>query len=213
MNSSSINCDLKSVLIIDDDEIFRAMLKTFFVKLLPDAKYDFYDPVKQGTPADDFNWSQYDLLMMDYDLGNGENGLDWLRKYKSGEIISCHDHVNWAHGNEEIAVEAMRFGAQDYINKTKLSLDRLGQAVNNAMEKRQKQDLLSSTLTLQSNIFNKVHFYKKIKEAIESQVEGKFSFLLHIQINKYKEIYEQHGLLLTDNYHNTYYNRYRKINP
>jgi EAL domain-containing protein (putative c-di-GMP-specific phosphodiesterase class I)/DNA-binding response OmpR family regulator len=175
------------------------MLKTFFVKLLPDAKYDFYDPVKQGTPADDFNWSQYDLLMMDYDLGNGENGLDWLRKYKSGETFPATIMLT-AHGNEEIAVEAMRFGAQDYINKTKLSLDRLGQAVNNAMEKRQKQDLLSSTLTLQSNIFNKVHFYKKIKEAIESQVEGKFSFLLHIQINKYKEIYEQHGLLLTDNY-------------
>ena len=199
MNSSSISCELKSVLIVDDDEVFRAMLKTFFVKLLPDAQYDFYDPVKQGTPADDFNWGQYDLLMMDYDLGNGENGLDWLRKYKSGESFPATIMLT-GHGNEEIAVEAMRFGAQDYINKTRLSLERLGQAVNNAMDKRQKQGLLSSTLTLQSNIFNKVHFYKKIKEAIENQAEGKFSFLFHIQINKYKEIYEKHGLLLTDNF-------------
>lgn len=199
MNSSTINNDLKSVLIIDDDEVFRAMLKTFFVKLLPDAQYDFYDPVKQGTPADDFNWGQYDLLMMDYDLGNGENGLDWLRKYKSGESFPATIMLT-GHGNEEIAVEAMRFGAQDYINKTRLSLERLGQAVNNAIDKRQKQGLLSSTLTLQSNIFNKVHFYKKIKEAIENQAEGKFSFLFHIQINNYKEIYEKHGLLLTDNF-------------
>jgi len=191
--------DLKSVLIIDDDEIFRAMLKTFFVKLFPDAHYDFYDPVKQGAPADNFNWDKYDLMMMDYDLGNGENGLDWLRKYKIGDTFPATIMLT-AHGNEEIAVDAMRFGAQDYINKTRLSLERLGQAINNAMEKHRKQEQLSTTLNLQRNIFNKVLFYTKIKETIAKQSKDKFAFLLQIKINQYSEIYEKYGLLLTDNF-------------
>lgn len=199
MSTIPLKCDLKSVLIIDDDEIFRAMLKTFFVKILPDAQFDFYDPVQQGAPASDFDWSKYDLLVMDYDLGDGENGLDWLRKYKLSDTFPV-TIILTAHGNEEIAVDAMRFGAQDYINKTKLSLERLRKAVNNAMEKRQKQDRLSNTMNLQSNIFNKVHFYKKIKEVIEQQNGGKFAFLLQVRINQYKEIHKQHGLLLTDNY-------------
>lgn len=199
MSASGTKSNLKSVLIIDDDEIFRVLLKTFFVKLLPDVRIDFYDPVQQGAPASDFDWQQYDLLMMDYDLGNGENGLDWLRKYKGGGVFPATIMLT-AQGNEEIAVEAMRFGAQDYINKTKLSMERLGQAVNNAVEKRRKQDLLSNTLTLQSNIFNKVHFYKKIKEVIENQTSDKLAFLLQIEINQYREIHEHHGLLAADNY-------------
>ncbi len=199
MSAFPLKCDLKSVLIIDDDEIFRALLKIFFVKILPDARFDFYDPVQQGAPAGDFDWGKYDLLMLDYDLGNGENGLDWLRKYKTSDTFPSTIMLT-AHGNEEVAVDAMRFGAQDYINKAKLSLDRLRQAVNNAMEIRQKQDHLSNTMNLQSNIFNKVHFYKKIKEVIGKQSGDKFAFLLQVRINQYKEIHEQHGLLLTDNY-------------
>ncbi len=199
MNTTETKSEAETVLIIDDDEIFRSLLKTFFIKLMPDVRIDFFDPAQQQTAADNIEWGRYDLLMLDYDLGNGQNGLDWLRRYKSSGSFPATIMLT-AHGNEEIAVEAMRFGAQDYINKTKLSLDRLKQAVNNAMEKRRMQENLSNTLNLQSNIFNKVLFYKKIKEAIEKQTTDKFSFLLEIRINQYKEIYEHHGLLLTDNY-------------
>ena len=192
--------EIDSVLIIDDDETFRLMLKTFLKKILPDVDVIFYDPVQQGSPKDDFNWQDYGLLMMDYDLGNDENGLDWLRKYKSNNNQFPATIMLTGHGNEEIAVEAMRFGAQDYINKTKLSLERLQQAVTTAVEKRQKQDRLSNTLTLRSNIFNKTYFYKMVKEVIENPVNDKFAFLLQVQINQYKDIYKKHGLLLTDNY-------------
>ena len=200
MNTPDSNLDIDSILVIDDDETFRLMLKTFFKKLSPEVNITFYDPVQQGAPGENFDWAKYELLMMDYDLGNEENGLDWLRKYKSSNNQFPATIMLTAHGNEEVAVEAMRFGAQDYINKTKLSLDRLRQAVTNAIVKRQKQDVLSDTLTLQSFIFNKSHFYKKVKEVIEKPDGNNSAFLLQIQINEYPAIYKKHGMLITDNY-------------
>ncbi|HTT07920.1 MAG TPA: EAL domain-containing protein [Gammaproteobacteria bacterium] len=188
-----------SVLVIDDDETFHLLLKAFFIKLFPKTQIDFYNSLEHGEPPPDFAWGKYGLLVMDYDLGNGQNGLDWLRKYKkSGQFPATI--MLTAHGNEELAVDAMRFGAQDYINKSKLSLERLAQAVNTALDKREKQTQLSNTMNLQSKIFNRVHFYKKIKDVIEHQAKDRHAFLLQIQINQYKEIYEKHGLLFTDGY-------------
>lgn len=188
-----------SVLVIDDDESFHLLLKAFFAKLFPKTQIDFYNSLERGEPPPDFSWGRYGLLVMDYDLGNGQNGLDWLRKYKKGSQFPA-TIVLTAHGNEELAVDAMRFGAQDYINKAKLSLERLAQAVNNALDKREKQAQLSSTMNLQSKIFNRVHFYKKIKDVIERQTKDSHAFLLQIQIKQYREIYEKHGLLFTDGY-------------
>lgn len=194
------NSRIKSVLIIDDDETFRRMLKTFYERLVPGVRIDFHDPVQQGTPGDDFGWHNYDLLMMDYDLGNGENGLDWLRKYKGSNRRFPATIMLTAHGNEEIAVEAMRFGAEDYINKTRLSLERLQQSIHSAVEKRQQQGRLSDTLTLQSNIFNKAVFYKRTKDIIEHPAGDRAAYLVQVQINEYQAIYRKHGLLLTDQY-------------
>ena len=199
MNSSAEKIDINTVLIIDDDETFCLMLKTFFKKLSAEAQVTFYDPVKEGAPGESFNWQDYQLLMMDYDLGDHESGLDWLRKYKTGNNHFPATIMLTAHGNEEIAVEAMRFGAEDYINKTKLSLERLREAISNALVKQKKQDKLSDTLTSLSLIFNKSHFYKMVKETIENS-SGKPAFLLQIQINQYSTIYKKNGLLITDNY-------------
>lgn len=197
--SEAIPAGPESVLVIDDDETFHLLLKAFFAKLFPKAQVDFYNSLQRGAPPADFAWVKYDLLIMDYDLGNGQNGLDWLRNYKKGSQFPATIMLT-AHGNEELAVDAMRFGAQDYINKSKLSLDRLSQAVHNALDKREKQAQLSSTMNLQSKIFNRVHFYKKIKDVIDRQAKDKHAFLLQIQINQCKEIYEKNGLLLADSY-------------
>ena len=149
---------VKAVLIIDDDELFLTLLKTFCTKLFPGANIDQYNPSTAGIPGGNFNWTRYDLLFLDYDLGKGENGLDWLRRFKSNESFPATIMLT-AQGNEELAVEAMRFGVQDYINKEKVSMKRLEQAVSNALVQHDKQTALATTLTLQTSLYNKIHFY------------------------------------------------------
>ena len=55
------------------------MLATCF----PDVEVTEFDPEQQGKPGSDFGWSEYDVALMDYQLGIGENGLDWLETYRN----------------------------------------------------------------------------------------------------------------------------------
>jgi len=192
---------LKSVLVIDDDEGFRVLLRTFLAKMFPQAKVSFFDPMEHDEPPADFPWSCHEVLIMDYELGRGRNGLDWLRKFQAASGFPATIMLT-GHGNEELAVESMRFGAQDYINKSKLSMDRLAQAVQSARAKHQRQAQLSTTFAQQSNVFNKVTFYRKIKETVTQQKTGVFAFLLQIEVRDFRAIYAEHGLLRTDAYCN-----------
>lgn len=191
--------EVNRVVIIDDDKDFRALFKTLLSNLYPDADIQEYDPVAKGKPGSKFDWSLYDLLILDYELGGGEKGLDWLRQFKQSKDFPSTIMMT-AHGDEELAVQAIRLGAQDYINKQKLSLDRLKNAISNAINKHEKEDKYINTLTLQSTIFNKVSFYKKLKIALKKKSTDKHAFLLQIRIDRYQELHEEIGLLATDNY-------------
>ena len=191
--------DIHRVIIIDDDKDFRALFKTLLSSIYPDADIQEHDPVTSGKPGSDFDWSPYNLLVLDYELGNGEKGLDWLRQFKQSTGFPPTIMMT-AQGDEELAVQAIRLGAQDYINKQKLSIDRLTLAIANAVSKHEKEDKFINTLTLQSTIFNKVSFYKKLKTALKTKSSGTHAFLLQIRIDKYEELHEEFGLLAIDNY-------------
>ncbi len=196
--ASEVNC--QSILAIDDDPDFITLLKIIFQKLTPGARFYSYDPEKKGRPDSNFNWSKYDLILLDYDLGDGEKGLDWLRRYKTSEEFPTTVMLT-AQGDEEIAVQAMRFGLEDYINKQKLSFDRLSQAVKNAMARKQKQKKLANTLSMQASLFDKASFYKKLRDELKTldEDQDKHAFILQISIDDYDGLYEKHGILAIDN--------------
>ena len=196
---NKINC--QAILAIDDDADFLVVLKSMVKKILPDVKITEYNPTEKGRPDDAFNWSEYDLILLDYDLGNGEKGLDWLRHYKNSEDFPTTIMLT-GHGNEELAVQAMRFGAEDYINKLKLSVDRLSEAFSSALIKKKKQQNISNTLSIQSKLFNKVDFYKKLRDKLKTieKSQDKYSFIMQIGIDEYNKLHQKYGLLLTDNF-------------
>ena len=153
---------LNHVLIIDDDPDFRALLQIVLAKISPSSSIEQYDPVDKGNPGREFDWSKYELLLLDHELGEGEYGLDWLRKFKKDKTFPITIMLT-AHGSEEIAVRALRFGAQEYINKQKLSKNRLEEAIKNAREKQLKENALINTSNLRTTIFNKAYFYNTLK--------------------------------------------------
>jgi signal transduction histidine kinase len=73
-----------------------------------------------------------DCLLLDYRLPDVD-GLEFLARLRAERLIPVI--VLTGQGNEAVAVEAMKSGAQDYLLKGSVTRDRLQQAVRNAIEK------------------------------------------------------------------------------
>ena len=142
-------------LIIDDSEEYRALLKIWLRREVDDIQLDEYDVQNLGKPADDFNWAAYDVLLLDYNLGNDMDGLDWYQEFGSKPGFPP-TIVLTAEGDEYVAVRAVKLGACDYINKRDVTGKRLYELLCNAVEytprKRAKHDeeLRDATLILEN---------------------------------------------------------------
>lgn len=115
------------ILVIDDSADFRALLRVQIGRSIEGAEVDEYDPLR-GRPGADFDWSRYDILLLDYKLGPNEDGLVWLRDYRRSPGFPP-TIVLTAEGDEYIAVKAIKLGAAEYINKKDLTPNRLREVI------------------------------------------------------------------------------------
>ena len=123
----SVRISIKRLLILDDDPDYRKFLLLGLKKHFSDAALDEYDPLTHGLPAADFDWSIYDVLLLDYDLRlQGETGLDLLDRFAAREDFPAVIMLTGA-GNEEVSVRAMKAGVHDYLRKQTLRSDRMQQ--------------------------------------------------------------------------------------
>ncbi len=121
------------ILIIDDSEDYRALLKVYLEKGLPDWEYEEYDFDRLGRPSDNFDWSPYSVLLLDYKLGEYEDGLEWLKSFRNLPNFPP-TIILTAEGDEYIAVRSVKLGAADYINKKDISPNRLKELTEEAAE-------------------------------------------------------------------------------
>jgi len=182
---------IRKALIIDDDIRFRRLIKRYFTKISPTAIIEEYDP-QQGRPTEGFDWGQYDLLILDHCIGLAETGMDWLKICKNNSNKFPATIYLTGQGNGGLLREAMKSGAHNYLRKEGLTTTLLNDAVQQALIHRQEEFKKVDTLTLSTAIFNKVRFYKKLETLAGN------GMLLMVEVDKYKEIYEQYGMLVSD---------------
>ena len=120
-----------SVLLIDDAEECRVLCTAFVRTRWPDAMVVPWDPVRQGMPGADQDLAQYDVILLDFRLGE-EDGLEWLKILRARADCPPIVMITGA-GSEEVVLTAMRAGAIDYIPKASLSVDRLAEAIEEAI--------------------------------------------------------------------------------
>jgi len=145
------------ILIIDDSDDFRALLRVYLGKEFPDdIEIVDYDPDRLGRPPDNYDWSRYDVLLLDYKLGEQEDGLEWLKAFrrKPGFPPTI---VLTAEGDEYVAVRAVKLGAAEYINKKDISPKRLRSLIEDAVEytedrELEQQKILEDATQIISNI-------------------------------------------------------------
>jgi DNA-binding NtrC family response regulator len=100
------------ILVVEDEQAIRIALKG----LLRREGYEVELAESGEVATDALRESDYDLVLTDLALGHGLSGMDVLKTAKEGRPETAVIMIT-AHGNEKIAVEAMKAGADDYVPK------------------------------------------------------------------------------------------------
>src|SRR5512144_3206088 len=131
------------ILLIDDDTVDRLAVRRAITAAALNAEVvDAQDP---DAAIEALKRDTFDCVLLDYHLP-GIDGMQLLRTLRSSGIL-CPVVVLTGQGGEQIAVDLMKAGAADYLQKQHLTPDRLGRSLRYALalgySEEQRRDLLA----------------------------------------------------------------------
>ena len=134
-----------TLLIVDDEKPTREGLRSAL-----EHRYDVYLADDARAAMELLEKGHFDVLLTDFRLPN-EDGMNLIRRAKSlPKPPICI--LMTAYGSEELAVEAMKQGADDYIAKGRLQIDELEMRVARALR---QQNLEEENVSLRQQLDKK----------------------------------------------------------
>jgi PAS domain S-box-containing protein len=122
------------ILIVDDDIAFAEMLREMLKSSDAYDKADVAVAVSYEQAVAALCAAACDVALFDYRLG-ASDGLALLRDVRARGVDTAVVLLT-GYGAEDVAVEAMRAGAADYLNKSQLTIDGLERAIRHALTLR-----------------------------------------------------------------------------
>lgn len=111
---------LQRILMIDDAEDMEFLIRFCVHAYWREVVLEMYDP-RCGLPEKSFNWSRYDLLLLDYDLGlPDQNGLDWLAHLVKEEHLPPVIMLT-GYATDKLAGKAREAGIDGFLDKNTLT--------------------------------------------------------------------------------------------
>lgn len=191
--------ELRRILILDDSSDYRKLLRKRLEAMFDGTEIVEYDPLSLGAPGDDFDWSKYDVLILDYQLNlPGITGLDIFQKYKKKDSFPATIMLTGA-GTEELALKVHDYGIYNFFDKHALAKEALKTAIIEALNKNRQVRKRMLEQINQSQAFNKALFYQKLENPLQGPGDTKERVLLLIRLDNHKQIEEKFGLLISDN--------------
>ncbi|NMF83098.1 hybrid sensor histidine kinase/response regulator [Nodosilinea sp. P-1105] len=145
-----------TILLVDDDEVDRMAIGRALKQA--DLQVTITEVTNAEKAREALGTQRYDCVFLDYRLPE-QDGLSLIRQLRS-EGVAIPLIVLTGQGDEEIAVDLMKAGANDYLVKPRVSPDRLASLLRNAMrvyeaeqreaEARAKLHQTNALLTLQN---------------------------------------------------------------
>src|SRR5690242_8892349 len=133
------------LLIVDDEKPTREGLRAAL-----EERYDVYLAEDTKSAAELLEREHFDVLLTDFRLPN-EDGMKLIARAKSLSRPPVSILMT-AYGSEELAVEAMKRGADDYIAKGRLQIDELEMRIGRALR---HQNLEAENVSLRSQLDSK----------------------------------------------------------
>ena len=177
-----------TLLIVDDEKPTRDGLRAAL-----EERYDVYVADDSKAAMELLERENFDVLLTDFRLPN-EDGLKLIARAKSlSKPPICI--LMTAYGSEELAVDAMKRGADDYIAKGRLQIDELEMRIARAW-RRQKLETENVSLRQQldtqygmENIVGNSPAMKEIFEVIKQVAPTRTTVLLAGESGTGKEIF------------------------
>jgi DNA-binding NtrC family response regulator len=150
-----LKADAPTLLIVDDEKPTREGLRDALSE-----RYDVYLAEDAATATQLLEQEHFDVLLTDFRLPN-EDGMKLIARAKSlPKPPVCI--LMTAYGSEEVAVEAMKRGADDYIAKGRLQIDELEMRISRALRQR---NLEVENVSLRQQLDSKFRMEKVIGES------------------------------------------------
>ncbi|WP_421853888.1 EAL domain-containing protein [Marinomonas sp.] len=127
------------LLIVDDDDVDRERLRRML------SKSDIETNISEASSVEDsmlhLNSGEYDCVIVDYRLGLN-SGLTLLNNIRTTMDSHCAVIMVTGLGDEEVAAEAMRLGASDYLVKNQLQSPQLIRAIISSVHRAEMEKKL-----------------------------------------------------------------------
>ena len=134
-----------TLLIVDDEKPTREGLRAAL-----EGRYDVYLAEDAKAATELLEREHFDVMLTDFRLPN-EDGMKLIARAKSlAQPPVCI--LMTAYGSEELAVEAMKRGADDYIAKGRLQIDELEMRIARALR---RQNLETENVSLRQQLETK----------------------------------------------------------
>lgn len=127
------------LLIVDDDDVDRERLRRML------SKSDIETTISEASSVEDsmdfLRSDEYDCVIVDYRLGLS-SGLTLLNNIRTTMANHCAVIMVTGLGDEEVAAEAMRLGASDYLLKSQLQSPQLIRAIISSIHRAELEKKL-----------------------------------------------------------------------
>ena len=119
-----------NLLIVDDEKPTRDGLRAAL-----EDRYEVYVAEDAASAAGLLEAESFEVLLTDFRLPNNEDGMKLIARAKSlAKPPICI--LMTAYGSEELAVEALKQGADDYLAKGRMQIDELEARIARALKLR-----------------------------------------------------------------------------
>src|SRR5438067_6742926 len=144
-----------SLLIVDDEKTTREGLRAAL-----EDRYDVYLAEDAKSAMELLERDHFDVLLTDFRLPS-DDGMKLIARAKSlSKPPICI--LMTAYGSEELAVDAMKRGADDYIPKGRLQIDELEMRIARALR---RQNLETENVSLRQQLDSKFGMENVISES------------------------------------------------
>ena len=164
--------DIRILLI--EDSLADARLLAEILKDHPTNQFSLVHVERLGEAIRRLNADKFDIALLDLTLpdSSGLDSLDALTQQSPSLPIVVLTNTN----DDELALAAVRHGAQDYLVKRQVSLDILVKSVQYAIERKQTQTALREVNeTLELRVQERTSALEMANESLRQEVESRES--------------------------------------